>query len=349
MTLFVHENTLFTGVGERGGQVWMKLKEVLVNSGYWVVTGSGDGFSMFQNEGQTAGVGGSYDVLTVAPVPNDSNWHTGTPGSISNLSAWFQLKEVATTRVMQFWRDNSASYTYGDGMAIRMCSGGVAVTGATANTAPAPVGVSYNLAGNLATKTTIQIANGQNGPLYPITNPDVGLQIWYGPPRAEGVCPFAWLIFNNTNNSLQSGMFYESLVDFPEGAVEPWIASVGVIWHSFGTVGNTVDGPFNKTTFRINGINGKAWVFDATMCEGTRSPGNVYAPVVNGKWKTKRCLARTTAAPNLEYIGTSEHFLQNLVARDYPATYDLTLASPRIAVGQLLLPWKQAVIPVWGP
>jgi hypothetical protein len=347
MTLNISANRQLTHVHDRMGHFLIDLKNTLVATGLWVVTGSGDGLSAVQNQGQTAGIGGSYDVFTASPayVDTSATWTTGGANSISNPYAWFQIKEVGGARVFQFQRHNSTS----DNISLRFCPSGVATTGATSSVAPAPAPSNnfVNLIGNVATRGATTMAAGQL--LHSVATTTV-YHFWHATTaRAGGVCPFAFMTFSKLTNTFGAGFFYESLVDAVASNTEPWLLSnAGSFGAAFGTVGTaSSNGPFWSTLGQITaGLVPWSFDYSGSAVAGINYPGSSYPPMpADNVWRTQYCRARTATA----YLGRSEHFLQNYLARDYPTTYNLASAEPKIAVGQLLLPWSTNVVPDWGP
>lgn len=349
MTLNISPNRQLIHVHDRLAHMLIDLKNVLVASGLWVVTGSGDGLSAVQNQGQTAGVGGSYDVFTASPPYLDTagTWYSGVANSFSNGYAWFQIKEVGSARVFQFQR-NSNSGSNSEYIACRFCPTGVATTGATSTVAPAPTPTNsfVHVLGSVLARNTALVGTGTG--LQVTTSNPTTYHFWHASaPRAGGVCPFAVMVLNKSTNTYQWGFFYESMLDTQAGNTEPWLLSSATNYPSaFGALGSGSGGPFWGTTGTTGGL--VPWSFDYTVSvvASLSFPGVGYPPMpADNVWRTQYCRARTATA----YLGRSEHFLQNHVARDYPTTYNLASAEPRIALGQLLLPWATDIVPDWGP
>lgn len=333
-------NAVLLPANDKLGRFIIELRDTLVGSGLWRVTGSSDG-ATFQNEGQTAGLGGAkpWDVL-INPAPYTATvvgttWYVGgTAGSISNRNAWLQLREVGSTRVMQLQRDSAA---WSGGLRWRFCPSGVATSGATVGVLPAPVGASYGGA-------LYEHFPGVGG------DPNNGIkfiyQLWVATEaRAGGVCPFAFTVHNaNSGANINSG-FYESLVDIDPSNPHPYLFYTGASWNVMGGAG-TQSGPF-WNQYGCTGVACDTFRFDQVAINGGLMPGTTYEPLAfDGKWRTSACLARKATGAR---IGRSEHFLMNRQNREYPATYDLGSTTPRIAVGHFLLPWKTNVVPSVGP
>ena len=196
MTLNITANRQLVHVHDRFARFWLDVKDTLVASGLWVVTGSGDGLAAFQNQGQTAGIGGSYDVFTASPpyVDTSAIWYAAAvANSFSNPNAWFQIKEVGSSRTFQVQRHGSNA----DNLSFRFCPSGVATVGAAAGFAPAPApsNVFVNIIGNVASRSATSFGSGSQ--LLQTATYTTVYHIWHASTaRAGGVCPFAIMFFS---------------------------------------------------------------------------------------------------------------------------------------------------------
>lgn len=123
---------------ENTGTMLFAIKELLVSAGMTVV-GSGDGKSLHEWAGETAGAGtgsgGAHDVWTAAPQTTTDN--TDTTGYATNQFAWCVLEDGAGRQAL-LCRGNFGSFYFGIGVA-RAGSGGFVYQAGTTdhNTIPA--------------------------------------------------------------------------------------------------------------------------------------------------------------------------------------------------------------------
>jgi hypothetical protein len=344
-------NSSLPGSTDKMGRLLIELKNALVGTGLWVVTGSSDGLSLMQNQTQTAGVGGSYDVFATTQVYMTSSTGTGA-GMIGNNNAWYQLKEVGTTRTLQVQREVNltSSASYSGRINIRFCPGGTATSGATTSLTPAPVGTSTTFHGSMSTRSGGSIGPSSNTSLqWDNTNEVVWNLGVRTTPGAGGVCAFYMTVINKATNVYIWGTFYESMLDTQAGDAHPYLMSFSDSFaNTYGFLGTQSAGPFWSSTWRTYGATCAPWIFDYTgnSFVGT-FPGASYPAIpADGIVRASYCRARTAT---LGYVGRSEHFVHNTTIRDYPTTFNLSSTTPNIALGQLIAPWKQNIVPGWGP
>ena len=358
------------GFRDRLGQMLIEMKNALVATGLWRVTGSGDNAGNVLNEGQTpAASNGGWDLF--APNINEnpywvwagaqadsnlagSNVQNALVRSISKTYAWFQLREVGSTRVLQIRRATyyNPNGEYSDTLAWRFCPSGVKTSTANMGRPPDPTGVSFTWWANPQSTDMSYGAPwvGSGEPMRYTHQGESVFHLWSATDaRAGGVCPFYLTVVNRHTAQLAGGILYESMVDVQNNNPHPYLFRMGM-WHeAFGRNGFQDKGPFwVRDTFGCTGVNCELWCFDTVYnpVMTWNQPGNVLAaPDASGKWKTWVPKARAT---NMGYLGRSEHLLVNLVARDYPTTYGLASTDARLAIGQLLLPWKQNEVPIIG-
>lgn len=381
MTLVVPEANIILAAGtDKLGHLLNRLRLALVATGLWEVTGSGDGGALVQNQGQTSGEGGSFDLFAPNPTPvhagDYQSWYNAMQSAQRSLSrpyAWLQLKEKGSTRTIQFKRAAQgwgADGSYSDTFAMRIAPGGVKPSGATPTNAPqANTGTSEWLqqGANPSTSFSVSPIFWSGAMRWWTQTSDVVMQLFVSTDaRAKGVCPWAILLADRDRNAHVGGMFYESLVDAQPADQHPYIFrssdtgsnTWGVL---VGKLGSEAIGPFHEVNispsyqYGVYGENCKPWLFEV-MCvgdfdKGSNSyrlfwPGNVAHPLdADGKWRTFAPRVRLAAG---KYAGRSEHLLANLGMRDYPTTYNLASSAPRIAAGQLLFPWPSNVVPLMG-
>jgi len=344
------------------GMFLLEFRRVLTESGLFVVTGSGDGLLAYENEGQTDGSGpGRWDVFANNA---DNPYYIGSDilgganalNQISKATAWLQIKEVVSTRTWQIGRVyNQASYSNFSGTIYwKFCPYGVQPSGATAKKWPPPIGVSTFWGGDFTTSNWAYAY-----PLCPGINQDLAQDIIAqigvtDTPRAKGVCPFFVVLANRTTQSAVGGFYYESLTDVDPSLEHPFVHRFSTTFvDTWGAVGGGNSGSFFTEGAPAGGIVGHAgdrlapYRFDAKHSNWLGTiPGPGFVPLnASGKWDTFYPRVRTVRDGDL---GRCEHLLANMVNRNYPTTYNLSGPSPRLTVGQLLLPWRADVVPSIG-
>lgn len=353
------------------GVILTEIKDRLVATGLWRVKGSGDGFrgggngpgANFAFDGITAPAA-SYDVFT-APLAQNYVFNTSyNPKSLTNAWAWFLLEEIGSGRCMLFQRD-SPSYRFG----IEIALGGYDGAGAHAGNGPLPLGerrmmfgqryagsqTGYAPARYLAGSDSYLISQG----LDQASTTRIALHFWCETQaRAGGVCPFCALIVDTSTPARGGGIVYESLVDAPINQGFPAVVGAGVpnMW-SYPYTANVQGTNLNQTVgndaywfggSELRGVNASC---EAAMNTST-SPLTARPADGDGFWRTFRpyfVVPPYGAGSIYQRLGTSEHFIANAVARDYPTTYGVATDSPYVSSGLFLLPWKRDLAPAWGP
>lgn len=326
-------NILLATNTDKVGHFLISIKNALVTTGLWRVRGSGDGTSTFQLMGQTAGVGGSYDVFTgngglgygtTASYPGPSE-------TISRVSAWMVLEEISSGRCLTLQRGTTGQLH----MCGRMSLGGVASSGASNTAVPAAVGTSALIYAGAAMN-----GGGSNfwgNTVGPWANPGNGIYLHLGvseSARSLGVCPFFAVTFDRTNNDHLGCLIYESMSSAPSDSLHP-LAVVAT------RVGEAVG---------LNGFAGAYWVGGPSLlavrpCGFVTPGGNVppaYAPLdSDGYYRTKAMEFRYQASG--AWVGISEHYFVQPVTttRHYPTQYFSAepVPAPRIAITGFLFPW----------
>ena len=337
------ENLELPPLSDKWGLTLLTLINALVARG-WTVEGSGDGVSTFKRQGQTAG---PYNVFSGHYSTGGAAWNSTTALSISNTYAWFIIKEPApSTREFVIQRTSSTSTTFMWHLInLRMATNGYVQSGCSATTVnmtPAGGGVS-----GMAEVTGSGIAM-LGTPSETVSNAYTSyLNILISDSaRAGNVWPFYMTCWNSTISARAGEWVYESLVDTPD--TQPYVfkadnsttclgastSSSGFnAWHSVNTVSGTLD-----TATSLN-------VIHSSTLPGTFATNQVPS-AADGKVRAfpVQIFGSTGGA---SYKGTMEHLYFNPRARDYPNTTNLAEANPRLAVGMLLLPWKQNVVPAF--
>ncbi len=355
-------NRIYSGVHDRMGHFLNDLKNDLVGSGLWEVTGSGDGDVAFANKGQTAGP--SFDVFTnVVPylsgyANNDLNAAynvAGNKNSFSRPYAWLQLTEVGGTRTIQFRRASNLTALSSEQLGIKFCPGGVATTGATATKAPAAVGASWSVGGDPSTAGGSHSgAIAGDSTLRSDQSADAIVNILTAvSAAAKGVCPFVVLFAHAGVVRATGGFFYESLLQADDADLHPYIfraATSSTMDYVFG--GKTQDyGPFYTSVEGCYGASCVPWAFDTfrnvamSGAPALPSGSSFLTPAVGTTWKSNAPRVRIAGGVS---PGVAEHLRTNYVNRTYPDTFNLATTAPYVAAGMLVIPWKQNVAPVVG-
>jgi hypothetical protein len=324
-------NVLVDSNVDKIGMMWMSLKAALVASGRWRVRGSGDGKAAFQLMGQTAGVAGSFDIFTASPPWNAAGMAYNTrANSISNASAWLVLEEIASGRVYVVQRDAGAVFPE---TSFVVAAAGVATTGASATVLPARTGsqATLNPSGTYPT----------NQGDY---NPSSASQAWLqfavdNSVRPGNVSPWWFAMWNKTSNRSMWASMWLQLVDVDPGTTNPVVAAGGNWSNVFGTVGDGAQGP------TINGSiwkGGNGWLpcnisYRTNVGIGASPP--LYQQLsTDSKYRTERPWILQPSVGS-RIVGRVEDAYLNKVAREYPATYGIAGAEPRLTLGHLILPW----------
>lgn len=338
MAFAFNTNVLLPTLSDKVGKIWISVKDALLASGRWQLIGSGDGKAAFQLRGQTAGVAGSFDVFTKSPQwalggGNFNAW----PNSISNTSAWFVLEEIASGRVYVVQRTTSSSAETSNVWA----GNAVATTGASATAPPAMVGP-YAVLG-----TSMYLSTGSEMSYSSTT--EQWLQIGAENAVLPGnVSPWFFAIWNKTNNTRGGGAFWLPLVDLEPGVTNNILAGAGAWVNVFGTPG-LGDGGLAGTGATWRG--GNAWAVSSIShltCSGVGSSPPLYQQLgTDNKWRTQRPFIVHPTVGN-RHVGKVDLVYLNKVSRDYPSTYDLAGAQPRLSLGHLLFPWTN-IAPLTSP
>jgi hypothetical protein len=332
-------NVLIPVSSDKVGKILISVKDALLASGRWRLIGSGDGKTAFQLRGQTAGVAGSYDVFTASP-----QWalvgttYNAWPNSFSNNNAWFILEEIASARVALFQRAVGGN---GDTLIAKIGTA-VAVTGASATVAPAFVGPSGTLlnSGSLGTATELGVASTLEHWLQIGADNSVN--------AGNNVSPWFFSVWSKTNNAPVSGGFWLPLIETDPGVTVPVVTAIGPWGGVFGTPGNADGGLVGAGSVWRAGTSWDAASIAYLTCTGVgASPPQYQQLGTDGKWRTYKPLIAYPAIGN-RHVGKVDLVYLNKVSRNYPATYDLSGAQPRITLGHLLFPWTN-VAPLTSP
>jgi hypothetical protein len=350
-------NRLIPSTSDKIGAVIINLKNALVAATTWRVRGSGDGVAAFQLMGQTAGVGGSYDIFTSGAgyLASGTGWgQFGSPtkaNSITNMRAWVVLQEIVSGRCLTIQRcAQNAQY---DAHTLTACmSDGVASTGATANTPPAMTGRSQYLV-NTAFNTTAYdnyVSHDANGAL-------IGSTVeWWQQIAVEdvadpaGVASWYFTVWSRTGNASVMGGFWQQLSDV-DTLVTPFVAVMGNPTRVWGTVGTAASGQLHTAV-----PNNMKTLDDSAICTievpsnmGIGVTPSLYQQLNNAsKWRTHRPWVLKPAQGS-KHIGRFKHFFLNKLNREYPSTYGVATADARLTLGHYLVPWATGVGPNTSP
>lgn len=345
MTIIVpNPNVALAMADDKLGHLLIELKTQLVATGLWRVRGSGTGGTggTFELMGQTAGAGGSFDVFT-APTPylttvNGTSvlWYQGGAGTISRASAWLVLEEIGSGRCLTIQRaDSSGGQSNGSViLTMRFSNAGVASSGASAVLPPA----------STAPVATLMTNTNLGGDLMLTTNAH-----WFqlgvaNSAEAGGVCPFWWSLYNRTAGTRNWGMLYDSLTDTVAGDLHPHVIGTGV-WSTFFNDQFSNVRLFGGATLTGRGLTGYTLLTDQPI--PSSSPSSYTQPLgADGFWRTYRPLVLDDTGV---VVGRSKNLLMHPINREYPTTYYVATPEARLALGQLLVPWKQATAPSSTP
>lgn len=337
-------NVLLGMSDDKLGHLLIELKTQLVASGRWRVRGSGTGGTggTFQLMGQTAGVGGSFDVFTAStPYVTDMNgstvrWFDGGAGTISRASAWMVLEEVGSGRCLTIQRADSSG-GQGNGSAIagmRFSNAGVASSGAAATAPPASVAPVATLMTN--TNVGSDLMNVSNAHWFQLGVANAA--------EAGGACPFWWALYNRTAGTRTWGMLYDSLTDTAAGDLHPHVIGTAV-WATFFNDQFSNSRLFGGATLAARGLTGYTLLTDQLI--PNVAPSAYSQPIgPDGFWRTYRPIVLDESGV---FVGRSNSLLLHPINREYPTTYKVATPDARLVLGQLLVPWKQGTAPSSTP
>jgi len=340
-------NILLGMADDKLGKILIELKNQLVATGLWRVRASSTGGSgaeaVFQNMGQTAGLAGSFDVFTGSPAyltnvdGSTIAWSSGGAGSISRLGSWLVLEEIASGRCLTVLRTNSAGQANSTTvMHITWSNGGVAASGATVAAPPAQVAPSVQLAPTVSLGADLALTTNAHWLQLAVSDAS----------DAGNVCPFWWSVFNRTTGAKTWGMIYESLTDAPAGDLHPYVVG-SRLWSEIFNDSFGKQRMYGGAALALRGFSGYHLAPPGTTNIPNISPATYTQPVgVDGFWRTYRPMVLDGAGV---VCGRSKNFLLHPINREYPTTYGLAGADPRLALGQFLVPWKQGVVPSSTP
>jgi len=344
-------NVLLPALEDKLGHVLIALKNALVASGRWRVRGSGDGKAAFQLDGQTAGP--SFDVFTASPAwsQDATAYNAVRNNSITQPRAWLLLEEIASGRVLLIQRSSATSNSDAGACAAIAVATGVATTGASALAPPALTGNVGFLAGTLwngSSGSFAELATGNQGDFGINSTQQFWLQIAVeNTSRAGNVAPWFFSVWNRTTNAPCTGGLWESLTDVDVGVTHPLACAFGSWPRVWGTVGNGTTGALSSGGWR-GGDTLAACTLGYSQNAGIGATPPFYQqPGNDGRFRTERPWLLVPSIGS-RHIGRLEHAFMNKVAREYPTTYDLAGAAPRLTLGHLIMPWT-AVAPESSP
>jgi hypothetical protein len=346
--LVITPNILLTSNLDKVGLALITLKNALVATGLWRVVGSGDGQSAFQLLGQTAGVGGSYDVFTAGTpyASGGTNWHQGPANGISRAAAWFILEEITSGRVFACQRTTQSQSNTASAVAFAI---GLArpTSGASATVIPALPGTSAFLLGT-AWNTTQGAWPATEGSTATDTA-QWWMQLAITDSLAAGnVAPFYLAIWSKTSNVPVCAIMWESLASVDTGVSHPVVAAAGSWPQVFGTPGNASSGGAFAGTWRGGDtLAAAAYEYPNNGGIGT-IPANYQAVNNAGIYRTHQPWVLIPGVSS-KHLGKLEHFYLNKVNRQYPTTYGVAGTTPRVTLGLLIGTWKTATTPETSP
>lgn len=256
----------YGGWGWAGGYLW-HLKEVMVASGRFTVTGSGDGLSRYAYNGVTGalaggqqGSGGAYDCLQNPKFTDAASKQAG----YWNASGWLVVNEVGSSRQYLFAStDQTAAGWDGYGRVSYNPGGGATpafnAAAASATAIPAAATNEQWLFG--ASRAT---ANGNvMGMAYAASG---YIHIFCEDTLESGVCSFGW--YTSPDTRVLDGLVVCPIVGGPAWDPDPVIFLHG---SQFGTI----------STFNQFGTVNQAWVA-ATINKRTSYTGAQSSRITDG-------------------------------------------------------------------
>lgn len=371
---------LASGNVDRFGDLFIKkLIPRLAATGRWQIVGSGNGQTAgnarVQRKGQTAGLGGSdpWNCLTGAIGGSLTLWNTPNAiDSFTSIGAWVDVAEldglgVETGRGFTIQRHNGSSSNIGananlavfgwrntpwtgvatsqdpgtEPTSMTMICGGVGAFGFFGS--PVATGWLTNLTGhdaaclgsNVTTDVWMQL----------------GIEDTVGPRNVHSWFMTLW---SKTNNLPCGVMYYCELDNVLASEPHPYVIGSGNMAYTVGLPGN-IDA--NSNPYHAS-VAPKVWAgptlqvasFTTVINRMWNSvnviPGAVFPPLRAGQNLLNRRPEVWTAAGQ---IGTPKYIWMNPFNRNYPSTQDVAGSSPRLYVGQCLIPWVTGVAPNSGP
>ena len=343
-------NKVVTAGTDAGGKMLLDFITEATARG-WIVKGSGDGVSTFQNEGQTAG---PYNILGAVSGTWDG-------GGISHRNVWLRIREPSpSTREFIFWRGNNA--TSGWSLFNILISITPLNSGASATVAPTTGAKILN-----STQMSAVNTNGMQmfGNTSMATHTGFYYSIGFRTQVAPGdVWPFFISCTSVATSALSGALGYESLVNtIPGESAHPFVVfaqpGAGL------TVGNMSSGSNGNQSVSYAQVVGFAGTLTNTVA--ATDPGSFMASYnANGtiqiggagtslpelradsKYVANRVYHCIRVTSGFAIKGICEHLKWNplVQTRLHPNTLNLASASPYIFWGAFLLPWKTNTVPL---
>ena len=329
MALQYNVNVLVDGTTRESGGGWLyELKEHLKTCG-WVIAGSGDGLAAYSQDGNDAGSGGHWDVLTT-----HDTWNSGTANSWSNPGAWFVLRAPSGIEFL-YSRDTATATADADDYYVgHSVSDGYGTAGASASTRPNAPADEEDFVGTRGLYANVGITYNQSCYVH------VGAE----DADVNGARPFYALVTNSATGTVMYWCMMDALdATGLIGDPQPWVYGQRNLmswtylddgywcWEDYGL-------PIHQSLR----IMGAFPLLNSGGSISTPSDGRTPSPPVEygvshsslGLFKgqshlLRRALINTRVYPHTLDIGTPN-------ARVYTANYGVTL------------PWPQGVTPLGG-
>ena len=326
MAMQYNVNVLIDGnvTREAGGGWLYELKEHLKTCG-WVVAGSGDGLAAYSQDGNDAGSGGQWDVLTT-----HDTWNSGTPNSWSNPGAWFILRHPTSSIEFLFGRDTATTITDADDFVIAHSVVGYGTAGASASTLPNAAADEVFIRGSRATYYSIGINSEQQMFCH------VGAE----DADVNGVRPCYVVLTNRGTGTEHFWFIFDAMqIVGVENDAQPWV--IGTYITATPTY---MDDQF--WCWDDYGLAGQVW--RSAMGLFFRNAGTAMPPPSDGNTPILPAYYGYNNVTSGFWKGTAYLVRENFVtSRSYPSTVNILAASSRVHFGtHITLPWPQGVLPL---
>lgn len=366
-------NVALNGQYDKAGDAFFRLKNALAATGLWRVKGSGDGGSLVQNRGQTAGLGGSapWDVLTAAIAGTSGNFATGAAGSFSRVRAWYIMEELdavggnPTGRAFCVKRSHSTGNDTGLSYAVAFVTDNFQNSGATSTTPPSPVSTALYVNGStfadggaaaLMPKTGL-VTYGETNQAYDNLTTAFSANNWLhigieNAPGADKVVGFQMQTFCRTDGQTGIAFYYRAYDNAVASNQHPAVVAIGSWSRVFGIVGAATHGPFAGTnvTFDLNSGTAARYTLRANQNTGggVAHPSGTFQPGRSDGKHFVTPIEVVTAAGG--QVGTLRNCYPNIVNRNYPTTYGVVAPNiPRFINGHMITEWVNGSAPGFTP
>jgi hypothetical protein len=166
--------------------------------------------------------------------------------------------------------------------------------------------------------------------------------------KGGNVAPWWLATWSRTSNIKYSGVVWGALVDTDPSVVNAVVVAAGPWGNVFGNVGDGNSGALITGSYWRGGDTWDRCTFSYLANQGVGSSPPTYQQLgTDNKYRTQRPWILQPALGS-RHIGRLEDFYMNKVAREYPTTYDVAGATPRVTLGHLIAPWT-SVVPEASP